>query len=59
MLKYYEQTFHNIAGTRSRFSLKPISPYESWRDRLPKSSLTMFALCGGHYFNRRFGVHAG
>lgn len=54
MLNYHEQTFHNISGMRTRFALEPIKPNEAWQERLSVFSRALFALLGGHYFNRRF-----
>lgn len=56
MLEYYKQTFHNIAGTRTRKSLKPISPQEGWRERLSPLSRLVFTLIGGQRMNKRFGI---
>jgi hypothetical protein len=56
MMEYQNNCFHNIAGTRGRSSFGPIRLQDSWRERLTSLDRLMFAFCGGHYFNRRFGV---
>jgi len=58
MLEYFQNTFHNVAGTRERRSLGPISARESWRDRMSFNQKLGFALAGGHIINRSLGVGA-
>jgi len=56
MCAYYNHVFHNIAGFRGRFDLRPIKTKNKWRDRISVSSKITFFLLGGHYFNSRFGI---
>jgi hypothetical protein len=56
MLDYHKSTFHNISGSKSSGQVGPISSDQRWRADLPMSSRAIFALCGGKYWNRRFGV---
>lgn len=56
MLDYHAHTAHNIAGTRTRTSPKPIEPRTEWKKRLSIFDKLVFTLAGGHYFNRCFGV---
>ncbi len=57
MLTYYKHTFHNIDGTKSRFDLKPITPMEDWKKRLPLSGHAIYWLGGGWLFNKLFGAN--
>lgn len=58
MSRLYTQSTHNIAGSFAHFSSDSITPHEAWRERLTKSSRLIFALLGGHYLNRRFGINS-
>jgi len=59
MLDYYKNSYHNIAGTPSRFNLRPIQPVESWRNKMTMRHKLAYIFSGAWVFNYIFGVFKG
>lgn len=56
MLKFYEEEQHNLAGTRTRFTPKPIGSSGNQFTKLNLKYSTFFVLFGGKVWNKIFGA---
>lgn len=54
MLEYYYVPHHHVAGNPSKFNPGPITPRHEWVNNLNWWEKLIFALMGGHYWNKRF-----
>ena len=53
MLQFYQQSHHNVAGTRTRFNPRPIEPVKK-NNSLKVFDRALFQLCGGFLWNKLF-----
>jgi hypothetical protein len=51
-----QETYHNIAGSQSRFNPVRVKDYDKWDETLSMSDRLTFALMGGHFWNKYFGA---
>jgi hypothetical protein len=56
MMTFHERPRHNVAGTRERFTPRPLGAHARKDDSLPLRARLAYALLGGPLWNRVFGA---